>query len=293
MRAVTPPKEGRSNRRPGIREVADRAGVAMSSVSRVLSDHPNVSEPMRKKVMAAVEELGYQPDILAQSLRRQVTMSVGFAVSDISNPVLAETITGAEWVLRAAGYSMLVTDAGGSSAVDVENVVALRQRRVDGLLLAPSDEHDPAVSSLLESLETPFVLVDRDVPPGVDAAQVHFEHREGMRQAAEHLWNLGHRKVALISGGPRGPARERRLGIGEVFNRAGGSLIELSGPFTIEHGESGGRRRPHRPGPADGDHRRRQHLHARGPARAAEAAHRTRRADLVRRLRRRRRRRVP
>jgi len=226
----------RPGARPGIREVAERAGVAISSVSRVVSDHPDVSSTMRAKVLEAAAELGYQPDMLAQSLRRQMTMSIGFAASDISNPVLAETVTGAERVLREHSYSMLVTDAEGDSQLDVAHIDVLRRRRVDGMLLSLTDERDPATVEALRSLDLPFVLVDRDIPDEVDARQVRFDHRSGMRAAAEHLWELGHRRVALILGGPQRPARERRLGVEDVLGRSGGDLAILTGPFTIEHG---------------------------------------------------------
>src|SRR5260370_36344047 len=82
--------------RPGIREVAERAGVGISSVSRVLSGHSDVSPEMREMVMAAVDELGYRPNVLAAGLRRQQTMAIGYVVSTISNPVLAHTIQEAE-----------------------------------------------------------------------------------------------------------------------------------------------------------------------------------------------------
>jgi LacI family transcriptional regulator len=223
-------------RRPGIREVAEHAGVAISSVSRVLSGHRDVSEAMREKVMGSVDALGYQPDMLAQSLRRRTTLSVGFAASDISNPVLAETVTGAERVLRGAGYSMLLTDAEGDPALDMAQIKLLSQRRVDGLLLSLTDEADPGTIAALRAAEVPFVLVDRDVPEGLAAAQVRFDHRAGMRDAAAHLWELGHRDIALISGGPKRPARERLAGIEEVFGSGGAELRILSGPFTIAHG---------------------------------------------------------
>src|SRR6516162_11102088 len=87
-------EETRTTVRPGMREVADRAGVAMSSVSRVLSGHPDVSPRMRRIVMEAVEELNYQPDMLARGLRLGKTYSVGFAISDIANQVWAEIISG-------------------------------------------------------------------------------------------------------------------------------------------------------------------------------------------------------
>src|ERR1700722_4918758 len=108
--------------RPGMRDVADHAGVAMSSVSRVLSGHPDVSPRMRRVVMAAVRELGYQPDLLAQGLRSGKTFSVGFTVSDIANPVLAEIVTGAEKRLREAGYSLLLTNSEGNPQLDAEHI---------------------------------------------------------------------------------------------------------------------------------------------------------------------------
>jgi LacI family transcriptional regulator len=228
----------RAGARPGIREVAERAGVAISSVSRVFSDHPDVSSAMRTKVLEAADELGYRPDMLAQSLRRQMTLSIGFSASDISNPVLAETVTGAERVLREHSYSMLVTDAEGDPRLDVAHIDVLQRRRVDGMLLSLTDERDAATVEALRALDLPFVLVDRDVPDGVEARQVRFDHRSGMRAAAEHLWALGHRRAALILGGPQRPARERRLGVEDVFGRPGGELTILPGPFTIEHGRS-------------------------------------------------------
>jgi LacI family transcriptional regulator, galactose operon repressor len=227
----------RPRRRPGVRDVAERAGVAISSVSRVLTAHPDVSDEMRERVMAAVEVVGYKPDLLAQGLRRQRTMSVGFVASHIGNPVLAETVTGAERVLRGSGYSLLVTDSEGDPQLDADNVDVLEQRRVDGMLLSLSDESHEPLARTLALLETPFVLVDRNPPPGLSrAASVTFDHRAGMREAAEHLWELGHRHVALIGGGPRRPAAERRAGVEDVFHQRGGTVDVAEGPFTVEHG---------------------------------------------------------
>jgi LacI family transcriptional regulator len=226
------------NRRAGMKEVAERAGVAMSSVSRVLSGHPDVSEGMYETVMAAVHELGYMPDMLAQGLRTQRTMSVGFAVSDISNPVLAETVTGAERRLREAGYSLLLTDAQGDAASDAADISLLRQRRVDGLLLSVADEHNAPTARALRESDIPMVLVDRDRPTGVVAAQALFDHRSGMSDASRYLVDLGHRHVALVIGGPRRPARQRREGIEAVMREAGpdGHCEVFEGDFSIEHG---------------------------------------------------------
>jgi LacI family transcriptional regulator len=226
------------SRRPGMREVAQQAGVAISSVSRVLSGHPDVSADMRDRVMAVVDELGYHPDMLAQGLRRQTTMSIGFAASTISNPVLTDAVIGAEGELRRAGYSLLLTDADGDPELDVANIELLQRRRVDAILLAHGDERHPAVRAAIEGAEVPRVLIDRDGPKGSKLPIVKFDHRRGMREAATHLRDLGHKDIAMLVGGPRRPARERRAGVLDVFGKKGSGLCceVLEGDFSIAFG---------------------------------------------------------
>ena len=219
-----------------MREVAQRAGVAMSSVSRVLSNHPDVSERMRMAVMEAVDDLGYVPDMLAQGMRRQKTFSVGFVVSDLANPVLASAITGAENRLRAAGYSMLLTNSEGEDEFDAAHIGLLAQRRVDGLLLSPTNEHYPDTVRALRRTDVPMVLIDRDIPDGISARHVSFDHRSGMASAARHLLELGHRDVALIIAGPTRPLRERREGIESTLRAAGARCTVYERPFSIEYG---------------------------------------------------------
>jgi LacI family transcriptional regulator len=221
-----------------MREVADRAGVAMSSVSRVLSGHPDVSPNMRQVVMAAVRELGYRPDMLAQGLRRGKTFSVGFTVSDIANPVLAQIVTGAEKRLREAGYSLLLTNSEGNPELDVEHISLLERRRVDGLILSLAEENHPETVAALRQVTVPVVLVDRDLPPGVNARCAAFDHAAGMRAATEHLLGLGHREFALITGGPERPARERRRAVEDTLAAAsdGARCTVYEGDFSIEYG---------------------------------------------------------
>jgi LacI family transcriptional regulator len=138
-------------------------------------------------------------------------------------------------VFSRAGYSLLVTDSEGDPALDRAHIEVLQQRRVYGLLLSLSDERHPEIVKTLKALEIPFVLVDRYQPRGLKSPEVHFDHRRGMRAAAEHLWGLGHRRVALIVGGPRRPADERLKGVQEVF-AGDGQLSIHAGPYTIEHG---------------------------------------------------------
>lgn len=230
----------RSVRQPrtNMRAVAEKAGVAMSSVSRVLSGHPDVSARMEARVMAAVQDLGYSPDLLAQGLRSRRTLSIGFTLSDIANPVLAELVTGAERVLRSAGYSLLLTESEGEAALDSAHIRELEQRRVDGYLLSLADEHNEETAAVLRQLDVPIVLLDRDLPDGVDALRASFDHRVGMQAAVKHLLDLGHRNIALISGGARRPARQRRSAIEDTLAEQGGNARcqVFEGGLSIEHG---------------------------------------------------------
>ena len=152
-----------------MREVAERAGVAISSVSRVLSGHPDVSEAMRDQVMDAVHALGYKPDLLAQGLRSRASRSVGFVAGDISIPVFAQIVRGTEVTLREAGYSMLLTNSLVEPDLDRHNIELLEQRRADGLIvLLVSETHEPTIDALAE-LTVPLVVVERDLPPRVHA----------------------------------------------------------------------------------------------------------------------------
>jgi LacI family transcriptional regulator len=238
-----PSAQNRHPSRPGIREVAERAGVAISSVSRVLSGHSDVSPEMRVIVMTAVDELGYRPNILAAGLRSQRTMSIGYVVSNISNPVLADIVTGAESRLRASGYSLLLTNSEGDTLLDASNMRLLLQRRIDGLILSLSHEDDDSTINGIRELDVPFVLVDRDPPPGMKAWSVAFDHRAGMAAATRHLVEYGHRNVGLIIGGPRRPARERRQGVEDSLRKHKDAVLHtFDGDFSVDHGIAATRR---------------------------------------------------
>ena len=155
----------------------------MSSVSRVLSGHPDVSPAMSEKVMAAVAELDYQPDMLAQSLRRRETLTVGFVVGDISNPLLAEIVIGVESTLHANGYSMLLTNSLGDPLLEAAHIALLSHRRVDGLVISVLDETHPETIGRLAELDIPIVVLDRNLPPEIPVSRVLSDHRSGMKAA--------------------------------------------------------------------------------------------------------------
>ena len=220
--------------RNSMRHVAERAGVAVSSVSRVLSGHPDVSERMRAKVMDAVDELGYHPDLLAQSMRWRATLTCGFIVHDIANPLFAEMVKGAERALEASGFSMLLTNSEGNPERDVKAIRLFEQRRVDGLLLSlASETHRPTID-VLRSLDVPMVLIDRDVPRDVPAARVLSDHAVGVRAAVEHLADRGHTRIAIIVDTHLRPSTQRAAAFEETVRERGVAGEVQRVPYTSE-----------------------------------------------------------
>jgi LacI family transcriptional regulator len=225
-----------------IRDVAERAGVAVSSVSRVLSGHRDASPAMRRRVMAAVDELGYVPDILAQSMRRRATRSIGFVVGDISNPLIAEITLGAETTLQRSHYSLLLTNSEDQPELDASHIRLLLQRRVDGLLLSLTSETHPDTLRVLREIAVPVVLIDRELPDTaeVQASTVLVDHKSGMRDAVSHLLDLGHRRVGLVLGSSLRFAREREAGLRSAYagRKLKNASVVLRGPLERNFAET-------------------------------------------------------
>ncbi len=227
-------------KRASMREVADLADVAISSVSRVLSGHPDVSADMRERVLDAVNQLEYEPDFLAQSLRRGATLSVGYVVGDISNPLIATITSGAESVLRQAGYSMLLMNSENDPELDAAHIRFFQARRVDGMILSLASERQQETLDVLDQVDVPVIMVDRDVDAQLDASIVRNDHKAGMRAAVDHLLDLGHRRIVLITGGlDLWPVRERIAGMAQAVTARGvpDETVSLVGSLSAEHGE--------------------------------------------------------
>lgn len=233
-----PPTNKPSTRTPGLREVAESAQVAVSSVSRVLSDHPDVSERMRERVLAAAEELGYEPDILAQSLRRGATLSVGFAVRDISNPVLAEIALGAETLLSESGYSMLLTNSHGDADVDAASIRLFRRRRVDGLLLSLANEdHEPTLKQI-GLVRVPIVLIDRQLRGNDEVSAVLSDSETATDMALRAFLEVGHRRIGVVAGESKiHPMRVVESVARRVCAEAGAELLLEAGQMTFSEAE--------------------------------------------------------
>lgn len=185
--------------RVGIEDVAAQAGVAISSVSRVLSGHKSVSESMRIKVEKSVNNLGYRPDHLAQSLRRGTTLTIGFMIRDIMNPFFSIIAQSCEVELRKSHYSMILINSSGTENTEKLNFAILKSRRVDGVIASLVSETSDSIKEDLELFGAPVVLLDRKLP-GVTSSAVLSDHAFGVKKAVAYLLSLGHTRIAFISG---------------------------------------------------------------------------------------------
>ncbi|MBE0692720.1 MAG: substrate-binding domain-containing protein [Aquamicrobium sp.] len=203
-----------------IREVASAAGVSLGSVSRVLNGHASVTPEIRAKVEKAIQQLGFQPNAVAQSMRSRASRTVGCIIRDINIPGLAAFVRAAHDVLLQAGYALLLTNSEGKEERERELISVMVARQADALLLSQYSEHDTSLLDQLRKVKFPVVLMDRERPDWADSVTV--DHRTTIRQATAMLAQLGHRRIALITGRDSlYPARSRIEGFREGLAAAG------------------------------------------------------------------------
>nr|WP_185168252.1 LacI family DNA-binding transcriptional regulator [Pseudomonas sivasensis] len=177
-------------------DVASRAGVSTSTVSHVLNGTRKVSPATVQAVQRAIQALGYIPNTLARSLARSSTNTLGVAISALSNHYFSETVHAIETECAKHGYMMLFVDTHDDPEQELRVVTALHHRRVDGIVLAPSN--GSMALAYLQANEIPAVLVDRMMSEHFD--QVGVENAQPTQALIEHLIAHGHRRIGFIAG---------------------------------------------------------------------------------------------
>jgi LacI family transcriptional regulator len=204
--------------KPTLKEVAERAGVHPSTVSRALNPNMKgrVTAATVRRVSAAARSLGYQPNSIARSLRTSRTLTVGMLVPDIMNPLFPPTVRGAEDVLTGDSYTVLLANTDNSRERQALHLDALRSRQVDGFILATARVDDPQIDEVIDS-GTPTVLVHEVVDRSALHAVVA-DNAGGIRAAVTHLVQLGHRRIAHLAGPQsRSPAVARLRGFRQAL----------------------------------------------------------------------------
>lgn len=193
-----------------MKEVAKLAGVSIATVSRVLSDNPNVDFELRSNVLEAVEKLGYKYNRVARSLRTQSSQIIGLIISDIQNPFFTSLVRAVEYLAYKHGYGTLLCNSDENTQKEEYCIDLLISEQVAGVVITPTRERSNLSEPLFEA-KIPVVAVDRMM---VDSAvdTVIIDNVQASRDLVSHLIEDGHRRIAAIVG-------SREITTGRLRNR--------------------------------------------------------------------------
>lgn len=203
-----------------MKQVAERVGVSTSTVSHVINGTRAVSEEVRKRVLATIDEMGYIPNAMARSLRNDTSHTIGVSIPDNTHPCFAELLRGIEDAAFEVAYNIMLCNGYGDVRRQAAHLRGLIEKRIDGLILVAGAARDE-LAPLLASLRVPVVLADHEVS-AVDTDFIGLDHEATGYAATRHLIELGHRRIACVAGPRAEPhSLERIAGLRRALGDAG------------------------------------------------------------------------
>jgi DNA-binding LacI/PurR family transcriptional regulator len=219
-----------------LRDVAKKARVGSATVSRVLNSHPDVKSSTRARVLRAIEDLKYRPNLHARTLAGGKTRVLGVVMVNLYNPFFTDICAAMETNAVRRGYEIALSNAHTDIRKVLPSVHRFLGQKVAGLALFP--ENEPGILAELREANIPVVLFDAGEAGG-NITAIHFDHRKGMRMLVDLLHALGHRRMAYIAA-PRllPPTEARRL---EFLDTAARYSVETRIVNPVADGYAGGR----------------------------------------------------
>lgn len=183
-----------------IKDIAQKLGISPSTVSRALKDHIEISQKTKDAVKRIAEEMNYQPNSLALSLRYSKSNTIGVIIPEIVHFFFSTVISGIEDIAQSRGYNVIITQSNESLEREMANIQTLFNNRVDGVLMSISKEtSDDEHLEALKQKGLPIVFFDR-APETMDCSRVTVDDFLGGYQATEHLIQQGYKKIAHLAG---------------------------------------------------------------------------------------------
>ncbi len=212
-----------------IEDVAERAGVAVATVSRVMNNRGAISEKTRNKVWSAIEELDYHPSQIARNLQSQKTKIVGVIVPDVSHNFFAREVRHLEGALCERGYKMMLCNAMHQKNLELDYIHMLQCNKVDGIILASHT----LKNDVYEKLNLPLVSLDRYL--GENIPVVTSDHYQGGTLAGNVLVGAGCKHVVQICGDVRvaKPSDDRHAAVEAIFKKAGIRCDRVGIPMNV------------------------------------------------------------
>ncbi len=195
-------KDGRlkSAKAASIYDVARESGVSVFTVSAVVNKKSHVGKKLLERVESAIQKLNYRPNLIARSLAKQRTHTIGMIVPDIANPFFPMVVRGAEDAAQKHGYNLLLCNSDDNLDKEESAVELLLSKRVDGILLTKAaEDFRPAMRQMIKEMNVPFVLVMRTYPKLTKDAVITDDY-QGAYEAVCHLARAGRHRIGLISG---------------------------------------------------------------------------------------------
>ncbi|MEH0759791.1 LacI family DNA-binding transcriptional regulator [Vibrio sp. 16] len=213
-----------------IKEVAELAKVSQATVSRAINNHPTVKEANRKKVFAAIEQLGYKPNAFAQALASSRSNSIGMLVGSLDGPFYGPLMHHTEDTIRRNNNHLIVTSGQESHTKERESIEFLRSKRVDGFILHSDKLSDDELIDVVK--ETPATIILNRFIPDIADNCIFIDNELGGYLATKHLLDKGHQKIACITGQlSKGDSRDRLQGYRLALAEAG---ITYNPSYVIE-----------------------------------------------------------
>lgn len=200
---------------PSIKDVAQTAGVSTATVSRVLANSSRVKDETRKRVLDAVEQHNYRPNLIARSLRAQKSAKIGLVVSDIRNPFFTAISRAVEDAAYEQGYSVLLCNTDENPEKEELYLNVLHDENVAGIIFSPTQQFGTKLSTLKSNI--PFVIIDRAVKAD-QADMVLLDNVRAGYELTNHLIENGYRRVAGLFGNASTTGRERNKGFRKALS---------------------------------------------------------------------------
>ncbi|MCS7090978.1 MAG: LacI family transcriptional regulator [Limisphaera sp.] len=225
-----------------LKDIAERAGVSVMTVSKALRNQPDVAEATRQRIHALAREMGYVPDSIARGLRTRTTRLFGVVVPAVTHPIYARVLLALEERAYEMGYDLLCAHTLNLVEREERAIRRMLSRRVEGLFLSPVHRMagETRIYDELAVSGTPVVILGQPPLSSLPFPSVAGEDIEGAYEGTRHLLELGHRRIAFLAGPVTAPwAQERLEGYRRALQEAGLSFEDrwvFAGGSTIEDG---------------------------------------------------------
>ncbi len=211
----------RSRPHATLADVAQRAGVGKTTVSRVINGARKVSPQTLERINKVIRELGYHPSQAARSLKGESSKTVGLILPRIGDPFFASCAEAVQAVARSHGYLLMMAATDYDAQTEIDHVYTLLRHRVDGILLAPTDSGGKELAAIVDEINIPVVAFNHPLTKA-HVASVMVDNYGGAKTATEHLIGHGYRRILCLGGDARlYSVKERQKGYEDAMRAAG------------------------------------------------------------------------